>query len=121
MTSLAVEASSSAAGATPIIARAPAARRSAAAPAALRATLVDHEVSVAKHPAVQLLDRSRGLFRRGHLHEAEAPRAPRELVGDDSNRLDRSGLLEELPKVLLRGLVGQVAYEELRGHRSPPA
>jgi hypothetical protein len=83
--------------------------------------LVDNQIPVSEHAAIQLLDGTAGLLRRRHLHEAEAPRATSKLVGHDPDRLDGPGLLEEFPKVLLRGLVGQVTYEELRGHRSPPA
>src|SRR5262245_37704974 len=120
--SLAVVASSPAARAAPVVTWPPTAGRPASgAAAALRASLIDHEVPVAEHPAVQLLDRAGRFLRRGHLHEAEPPRAARELVSDDPDRLDGSGLLEELPKVLLRSLVRQVTYEELGGHRSPPA
>src|SRR5215470_5895267 len=93
----------------------------AAAPTPLRARLIDHEVPVPEHPAVQLFHRTAGFLRRRHLHEAEAPGTAGELVGHDADRLHGPGLLEELPKVVLGGLVGQVAYEELRGHRSPPA
>jgi hypothetical protein len=93
----------------------------ATAPGTLRARLVNHEIPVTEHTAVELLDRAAGLLRRRHLHEAEAPGTTGELVRHDAHRLDGPGLLEELPKVVLRGLVGQVAYEELRGHRSPPA
>src|SRR5262249_53887117 len=100
----------------------PSTRRPTTATAAcLGSRLVDDEVPVAEHTTVQLLHGPGRLLRRRHLHEAEAPWPARELVGHDADRLDGSGLLEELPKVLLRGLVGQVAYEELGGHRSPPA
>src|SRR6185503_20539231 len=93
----------------------------AAAARTLRARLIHDEVPVTEHAAVQLLDRARGLLGRGHLHEAEPFRPTGELVRHDADRLHGPGLLEELPEVLLRSLVGQVTYEELGGHRSPPA
>jgi hypothetical protein len=86
----------------------------------LRARLVHHEIPVPEHTPVQLVDRAVGFLGCRHLHEAEAPRPARELVGHDPDRLDRSSLLEELTEIVLRRLVGKVAYEELGGHRLPP-
>jgi hypothetical protein len=87
----------------------------------LRTCLVHHEVTVAEEAAVQHLDRlGRFLFGR-HLDESETARTPGELIRHDANRLDGAGLLEELAEILFRGLEGEVAYEQLCGHRWPPA
>jgi len=75
--------------------------------------LVHDEIAVAKQPAVEHLDRLGGFLLRGHLHESEAPRAARELVRDDPDALDGTRLLEELPKIFIRGLERQVTDEEL--------
>jgi len=78
--------------------------------------LIHHEVAVSEKPAVEHLD-GLGRFLLGrHLDEAEAPRTPGELIGDDAHRFDGTGLLEELAEVLLRGLEGEVPDEQLCGH-----
>jgi hypothetical protein len=84
----------------------------------LGACLVDDEVAVAKEAAIQHLDGLAGLFLRRHLDEAEAPGAARELVRDDANGLDGSGLLEQLTQIFFRGLKGKVPDEELGRHRA---
>jgi len=77
-----------------------------AAPLRLRAGLVDDEVSVTEQPSVEHLDRLRGFFLGGHFHEAEAARAPRELIGDDPDALDGTRLLKELAEILFCCLEG---------------
>src|SRR2546428_11784242 len=75
---------------------APPARGSAEAPrvpptAATRAAgrgLLHPELTAVQVLAVELRDRLIGLFRRGHLHEAEAARATRIAVGHDGSRFD---------------------------------
>jgi hypothetical protein len=101
-------------GARPAIA----ARAASTCPLRLRPRLVDDEVSVPEEPTVQHLDCLASLFLGRHLDEPESARPSRELVRDDSHRLDGSGLLEELAKVLLGGLEGEVPDEQLCGHRS---
>src|SRR5262249_55089824 len=94
----------------------------AAASTALRlgARLVDDQVAIAEETAVQHLDGLRRFLLGGHLDEPEAAGTSRELVGDDADRLDGAGLLEELTEVFFRGLEGKVPDEELSGHRAPP-
>jgi len=84
----------------------------------LRPRLVDHEVPIPEKTTIQHLDRFAGLFLCRHLDEPESARPSRELVRDDPNRLHGAGLLKELAKVLLRGLEGEVSYEQLCGHRA---
>src|SRR5262249_5711742 len=117
----AVRSSPAAAEPAAVVARSSSRRSTAASSPALGARPIDHAVPIPEDPARQLGDGAARLLGRPPVHEAEAPGAARELVGNDPDRLDGPDLLEELPEVLLRGLVGQVAYEELRGHRSPPA
>jgi hypothetical protein len=87
-------------------------------PLRLRPCLVDNEVSVPEEPTIEHLDCLASLFLGRHLDEPESTRPSGELIRDDSDRLDGSGLLEELAKVLLGGLEGQVPDEQLCGHRS---
>jgi hypothetical protein len=94
-----------------------AARAASTSPLRLRPRLIDDEVSVPEEPTVQHLDCLASLFLGRHLDEPESARPSRELVRDDSHRLDGSGLLEELAKVLLGGLEGEVPDEQLCGHR----
>src|SRR5262249_49760856 len=84
----------------------------------LRTRLVHDEVAIAKEPAIEHLHRLHRFFFRRHLNEAEAARAPGELIGDDPHGLHGSRLREELTQVLLRGLEGKVADEQLCRHRA---
>jgi hypothetical protein len=79
--------------------------------------LVHDEVSVSEKPTVEHLDCLASFFLGRHLDEPESARPSGELVRDDPNCLDGPGLLEELAKVLLGGLEGEVSYEQLCGHR----
>jgi len=88
-----------------------------AAPLGLRPRFIDDEIAVTEEAPVQHLDCFLGFLFGRHLHEPEAPRPAGELVGDDPDRLDGAGLGEELAKILLRGLEGQVSDEQLSGHR----
>jgi hypothetical protein len=103
------------AGAWPAVASRTAA---CAGPLRLWPRLVDDEVSVPEQPAVQHLDCLASLFLGRHLDEPESARPTGELVRDDSDCFDGSGLLEELAKVLLGGLEREVSYEQLCGHRT---
>jgi hypothetical protein len=80
--------------------------------------LVHDEVSVSEEPTVEHFDCLASLFLGRHLDEPESTRPSSELVRDDPNRLDGSGLLEELAKVLLGGLERKVPDKQLCGHRS---
>jgi hypothetical protein len=84
----------------------------------LRTRLVHDQVSVPEKPTVEHLDCLASFFLGRHLDEPESARPSGELVRDDPNCLDGSGLLEELAKVLFGGLEGQVPYKQLCGHRS---
>src|SRR3989338_8159878 len=98
--------------------RAAIAARAAGAALRLRARLVQDEIPVPEKAPVEHLDRLGGFLFRRHLDESEAPRPARELVRDDPDRLHGSRLREQLAKVLLRGLEGEVTYEQLCGHRA---
>src|SRR5215831_12706177 len=95
----------------------------AARPASARSTrrlgpsLVDYQIAVAEEAPVEHLDGLGRFFLRRHLDESEASRTPGELIGHDPNGFDRAGLLEQLTEILLRGLEGEVADEQLCGHR----
>jgi len=80
--------------------------------------LVHDEVSVPEEPTVEHLDCLASFFLGRHLDEPESARPSGELVRDDPNCLDGSGLLEELAKVLLGGLEREVPDKQLCGHRS---
>jgi len=84
----------------------------------LRPCLVYDEISIPEEPTVEHLDCFASLFLCRHLDEPESARPSGELVRDDPDRFDGSGLLEELAKVLLGGLEGKVSDEQLCGHRS---
>jgi len=84
----------------------------------LRPGLVHDEISVPEKSTVEHLDCLASFFLGRHLDEPESARPSSELVRDDPNCLDGPGLLEELAKVLLGGLEGEVPYEQLCGHRS---
>src|SRR5262249_45057970 len=68
----------------------------------LRTRLIDAQVAIAEEPAIEHLDRLHRFLFCGHFDEAEAARAPGELVGDDPHGLHGSRLRKELPQVLLR-------------------
>src|SRR6267142_1759788 len=95
-----------------------AARAASPRPLRLWPRLVDDEVSVPEEPTVQHLHCLASLFLGRHLDEPESARPTGELVSDDSDCFDGSGLLEELAKVLLGGLEREVSYEQLCGHRT---
>jgi len=80
--------------------------------------LVHDEIPISEEASVQHLYRLRRLLFGGHLDKPESARPSRELIGDDSNRLDGAGLREELAEILLRGLEGEVTDEQLSGHRA---
>jgi len=93
-------------------------RPAGTAPLRLRPRLVYDEISIPEEPTVQHLDCLARLFLCRHLDEPESARPSRELVRDDPDGLHGPGLLEELAKVLLGGLEGEVSYEQLCGHRT---
>src|SRR5207247_11086387 len=103
---------------------APSARGSAEAPrvpptAATRAAgrgLLHPELTAVQVLAVELRDRLIGLFRRGHLHEAEAARATRIAVGHDGSRFDLAGRREHFAKPLRRCGKREPADEQLLRH-----
>src|SRR5204862_6166809 len=87
-------------------------------PLRLGPRFIDHEIAVSEKAPVQHLDRLRGLLFGGHLDKPESARPSRELVGDDSNRLDGASLCEEFPEIFLRGLERKVTDKQLSGHRA---
>src|SRR5215468_351165 len=88
------------------------------APLRLRTRLVHDEVAIAKQSAIEHLDGLHRFLFRSHFNEAEAARAPGELVGNDPHGLHGSRLREELAQIFLRGLEGKVADEQLCRHRA---
>src|SRR5262249_37833415 len=74
--------------------------------------LVDHQVPISEEAAVQHFHSPGCLLFGGHLDEAEPARASSELICDDAYGFDSAGLLEQLSKVFLRGLEGEVADEQ---------
>ena len=99
---------------SPSSAAAPAARTRAAvacagAPTArtalwLRPRFIHDQVPIPEEAAVQHFDGFRRLFLGAHLDEPEAPRPPRELVGDDAHGLDRARLSKQLAQIFFCGL-----------------
>src|SRR5882672_12567419 len=85
----------------------------AAAALRLRTGFIDHQIAVTEEAPVQHLDCFLGFLFGRHLHEPEAPWPPGELVGDYPDRFDGACRGEELAKILLRGLKGQVPDEQL--------
>jgi len=80
--------------------------------------LVHDEVPISEEASVQHLYRLRRLLFGGHLDKPESARPSRELIGDDSNRLDGASLCEEFPEIFLRGLERKVTDKQLSGHRA---
>jgi len=105
---------SAAAATTPAISAATAARATGAG-----ARLVNLNLSALQVGVVECLDRGGRVGRLGHLDETEAARLPREFVGHDDRALDLSRLRKEFRQVFLRNRVGQVAYIQFSGHKSP--
>jgi hypothetical protein len=83
------------------------------------ARLVNLNLSALQVGVVECLDRLGRVGRLGHLDETEAARLPREFVGHDDRALDLSRLRKEFRQVFLRNRVGQVAYIQFCGHKSP--
>jgi hypothetical protein len=120
------------AAATALSAATTAAALSAAATAAIsaaataaRATgagarLVNLNLSALEVGVIEGLDCLGRVGRLDHLDETEAARLPREFVGHDNRALDLSRLCKQLCQVFLRNRIGQVAYIQFSGHKSPP-
>jgi hypothetical protein len=107
-------ASLSAAATAAISAAATAARATGAG-----ARLVNLNLSALEVGVIEGLDCGGRLSRIRHLDETEAARLPREFVGHDDRALDLSRLRKQLCQVFLRNRVGQVAYIQFSGHKSP--
>jgi hypothetical protein len=75
----------------------------------LRIRDLDGDAAPIELPPVELRNRVLGLLGRGHLHEPEATRLPRETIGDHGGGLHVSGLREELTKPFARGRIGETA------------
>jgi len=84
----------------------------------LRPSFIDDEIPIPEEAPIQHLDRLGRLLFGGHLDKPESARPSRELVGDDPNGFDGAGLREELAEIFLRGLEGEVTYEQLSSHRA---
>jgi hypothetical protein len=106
---------SATAAATPAITAAATAARATGA----GARLVNLNLSALQVGVVECLDCGGRLGRIRHLDETEAARLPREFVGHDDRALDLSRLRKEFRQVFLRNRVGQVAYIQFCGHKSP--
>src|SRR4029450_12035044 len=79
--------------------------------------LIHDKIAIAEEAAVEHFDRFQRFLLGGHLDEPEAPGAPGELVRDDAHGLHVAGLGEDLAKILLGGLKGEVSDKELSRHR----
>src|SRR5437867_2628485 len=65
---------------------------------------------------VEALHRLFGFFRRGHLDEPEATRAPSVPIGDDHGRFDATRLGEQLAEPIARRGERETADEEFLRH-----
>jgi hypothetical protein len=84
------------------------------------ASLVNLDSPSLQVGVVESLDRSGRIGRLRHLDETEAARLSREFVGNHHRAFDFPSLRKELRQVVLRNRVGEVAYIQLSGHKSPP-
>jgi hypothetical protein len=83
------------------------------------ASLVNLDSPSLQVGVVESLDRSGRIGRLRHLDETEAARLSREFVGNHHRAFDFPSLRKELRQVVLRNRVGEVAYIQLSGHKSP--
>jgi hypothetical protein len=114
----ALSAASTTAAATTTISSA-ATTATAARAASAGASLVNLDSPPFQIGVVESLDCVGRLGRIRHLDEPEAARLPRKLVGDDDRALNFPGLGKQVCQVFLRNRVGEVAYIQLSGHKSP--
>jgi hypothetical protein len=84
------------------------------------ASLVNLDSPSLQVGVVESLDCGGRIGRFRHLDETEAARLSREFVGDHYRAFDFPSLSKELRQVILRNRVGEVAYIQLSGHKSPP-
>jgi hypothetical protein len=115
----AFSAATTAAATTPAISSA-ATAASAARTAGAGASFVDFDSSSFQVGVIESLDCSGRVGRFNHLDETEAARLSRKFVGDHYRAFDFPSLCKELRQVILRNRVGEVAYIQLSGHKSPP-
>jgi hypothetical protein len=105
------------AAATPAVSTA--ATTAAARAASAGASLVNLDPPPLQVGIVESLDCVGRLGRIRHLDEPEAARLSRKFVGDDDRALNFPGLGKQVCQVILRNRVGEVAYIQLSGHKSP--
>jgi hypothetical protein len=118
--SAATAAFSAATAATTSAISASAATTAATRSAGAGASLVNLDSPSLQVGVVESLDCSGRIGRLNHLDETEAARLSREFVGDHYRAFDFPSLSKELRQVILRNRVGEVAYIQLSGHKSPP-
>jgi hypothetical protein len=104
--------------ATPAISAAAATTATRAAGAG--ASLVNLDSPSLQVGVVESLDCSGSIGRLRHLDETEAARLAREFIRDHYRAFDFPSLSKELRQVILRNRVGEIAYIQLSGHKSPP-
>jgi hypothetical protein len=97
-----------------------AAATAAARTAGAGASFVNFDSSSFQVGIIESLDCSGRVGRFNHLDKTEAARLSREFVGDHYRAFDFPSLSKELCQVVLRNRVGEVAYIQLSGHKSPP-
>jgi hypothetical protein len=84
------------------------------------ASLVNLDSPSLQVGVVESLDCSGRIGRLRHLDEPEAARLAREFIRDHYRAFDFPSLSKELRQVILRNRVGEIAYIQLSGHKSPP-
>jgi hypothetical protein len=114
----ALPAAATTAAATPAIPTA-ATTATAARAACAGASLVNLDPPPLQVGIVESLDCVGRLGRIRHLDEPEAARLSRKFVGDDDRALNFPGLSKQVCQIVLRNRVGEVAYIQLSGHKSP--
>jgi hypothetical protein len=114
----ALPAAATTAAATPAISAA-ATTATAARTASAGASLVNLDPPPFQIGIVESLDCVGRLGRIRHLDEPEAARLSRKFVGDDDRALNFPGLGKQVCQIVLRNRVGEVAYIQLSGHKSP--
>src|SRR6185312_12467298 len=82
------------------------------------ASLVDVQCTALELMAIELLDRLLGFLVAAHFDEAETAGATGGTVHHHRGRLDRAGLGEQSPQVVIRGFEVEVSDEKLLSHVS---
>ena len=95
-----------------------AAETATTAPIRFGPRLVHGEIAAAQRILVELLNRLLRILVGGHLHEREAARAARHLIAHDGDRLDLTGLSEEILQILLAGAEREIAHKKFPSHSS---